>query len=179
MSNIKLDLLLIENYSTFALSLADISVYPSNYTPVSPTLQITGAGFPPVTAVFVPNSLNTYNSETLGLTEAGQELMPLSDGLYQLKYTINPATQNFVEKTIFRVYQIMEKLDTAFMKLDIMECDGPVRRQKKEELDTINYFIQGAIAAANKCANKKATKLYQKANSMLDNFITNKCNCNG
>ena len=36
-----------------------------------------------------------------------------------------------------------------------------------------------AIAAANNCANQRATTLYNQAKKMLDNFMRNGCQCSG
>lgn len=179
-SNISLDILLVETYSPYALSIADISTYPTSYTPVSPTIQITPPGFPTTTLPFTPKSINTYTSADINLfVYSGDDLVKLPDGIWKLKYTINPATQYFVEKTFIRTYLLQERFDTAFMKMDMMECDDAIKKQQKVELDTIYYFIQGAIAAANKCAEKEATKMYRQADKMLTQFITNKCKCNG
>lgn len=177
-SNISLDILLVETYSPYALSIADFSTYPPSYTPVSPTIQITPPGFNTATLPFVPKAINTYKAEDLNITLGYSDIM-LPDGIYKLKYTINPATQYFVDKTFIRTYLLQEKFDTAFMKMDMMECDDAIKKQQKVELDTIYYFIQGAIAAANKCAEKEATKMYRQADKMLTQFITNKCRCNG
>lgn len=174
----KLDLLLIDTHTPYALAIGDFSTYPANYTPVSPTLYICAAGWPEVTLEFTPNSVNVYNSENLCITAAGEDLVALPDGLYHIKYTINPAYQNFVNKTFLKIDNLQEKFDTAFMKLDMMECDMAIKKQRKIELDTINYYIQGAIAAANKCADDLSIKLYRKADVMLTQFIDNKCNCN-
>ncbi len=86
---------------------------------------------------------------------------------------------NFVEKTIIRVEQLQEKFDEAFMKLDMMECDRAIKTQQKVDLNTIYFFIQGAIAAANNCAVAESNKLYNQANMMLNNFIKNNCGCSG
>jgi hypothetical protein len=78
-----------------------------------------------------------------------------------------------------RIDQIQEKFDSAFMKLDLMECDMAVKKQQKVNLNSIYYLIQGSLAAANNCAIDTANKLYNQANRMLDNFIRNNCNCYG
>lgn len=178
MSTINLDLLLIENHSPYAISIGDFSTYPTNYIPVSPTLMVAATGFPSVTLVFTPNEINTYTSENLGITCTGQPITRLPDGIYTVKYTINPAYQYFVTKTFFRVDAIQERFNRTFMQLDIMQCNGPIRKQRKEELSTINFYIQGAIAAANDCADQEALRMYNKADQMLTQFINQKCNCN-
>jgi hypothetical protein len=78
-----------------------------------------------------------------------------------------------------RTELIQEKFDGAFMKLDMMECDLAIKKQQKVNLNSIYYFIQGAIAAANNCAVATSNKLYNQANIMLNSFINNKCNCYG
>lgn len=169
-NNPTLDIIVMPTYSPYTLAVGDYSIYPSGYTPSSPTLEISAAGFPTKSVSFVPNNLNIYNSSNLGITceDAPSSLLP--DGIYSIKYSIAPAYLYFVTKTILRVDNIMEKFDTAFMKLDMMECDLALKRQQKIELDSINYFIQCAIAAANKCANKTAIDLYNQANKMLNKF---------
>ena len=61
----------------------------------------------------------------------------------------------------------------------MMECDLAIRRQQKVNLNSIYYFIQGSIAAANTCAVDTSNKLYTQANNMLNNFIKNNCYCTG
>jgi hypothetical protein len=96
-----------------------------------------------------------------------------------LKYTVAPAFTYFVEKSIMRVDQLQEKFDSAFMRLDMMECDMAIKTQAKVTLNSIYFFIQGAVAAANNCAVIEANKLYNQADKMLNNFIRNGCNCSG
>ena len=78
-----------------------------------------------------------------------------------------------------RVEKLQEKFDGAFMKLDMMECDRAIKTQAKVDLTSIYFFIQGSIAAANNCAIQEATKLYNQADRMLDNFLKNSCGCSG
>ncbi len=75
--------------------------------------------------------------------------------------------------------QLQERFDEAFMKLDMMECDMAIKKQSKVELNTIYFFIQGAIAAANNCAIDVANKLYVQASKQLTNFSKNGCGCSG
>jgi hypothetical protein len=177
---LQLDILVVPTYNTLTLGIADASIYPTNPPVVSsPTIEITVPGFDVVSLPFNVNDFNIFNSLSLGLTTFGQPLLPLPDGVYKLKYTVAPAYENFVEKTIIRVEVLQEKFDEAFMKLDMMECDRAIKTQQKVNLNTIYFFIQGAIAAANNCAVAEANKLYNQANMMLNNFIKNNCGCSG
>ena len=177
MPTLKLDILVLPTFNKMLLGVADASTYA--VPPVNPTIEITVPSFGAVVLPFTINTYNLFNSETLGISASGADLVPLPDGIYTLKYTIDPAITNFVEKTFLRVDQLQEKFDEAFMKLDMMECDKAIKTQSKVDLNTIYFFIQGAIAAANNCAIDEATKLYNQAQKMLNNFIKNNCNCSG
>lgn len=180
MADLKLDILVVPTYNTLTLGIADASYYPTNPPVVSsPTIEITVPGFGAVDLPFNVNDFNIFNSLSLGLSTFGEPLIPLPDGVYKLKYTVAPAYQNFVEKTIIRVEVLQEKFDDAFMKLDMMECDRAIKTQQKVDLNTIYFFIQGAIAAANNCAVAEANKLYNQASMMLNNFNKNNCGCSG
>jgi hypothetical protein len=175
-----LDFLVINTFDVNTLGIADTSIYDS-YPPVvvAPTMSITVPGFTsPVAIPFIPDNFNIYNSATLGLSTY-PNLTPLPDGIYYMVYTVNPALIYHVEKNIMRTALIQEKFDGAFMKLDLMECDSAIRTQAKVVLSSINFMIQGSIAAANNCAVDTANKLYMQANRQLDYFIANQCGCTG
>jgi len=179
MADLKLDILIIPTYNTTTLGIIDASTYPNDPPIVtSPTIEIDIPALGIIYLPFVVDEYNMFNSVTLGITEAG-DFQDLPDGVYQFKYTITPAYINYVDKSFMRVDKLQEKFDNAFMKLDIMECDQAIKKQAKVELNTIYFYIQGSIAAANNCALDKASKLYIKADGMLDNFISNNCGCSG
>lgn len=175
-----LDFLVINTYNTKTLGIADISTYDTNPpSVVAPTMEITVPGYTvPVSVPFVPLDFNVYNSIILGLSTF-PAMDPLPDGVYKMKYSVYPANVNYVEKNIMRTEVIQEKFDSAFMKLDMMECDSAIRTQAKVTLNSIWYLIQGSIAAANNCAVDTANKLYAQANRQLDYFIANQCGCTG
>ena len=179
MADLKLDFLVVPTYNTFTLGIADASTYPPAPPVSSPTIELEVPGFGLVSLPFSINDFNIYTSTSLGITPVGDPQVPIPDGVYYIKYSVAPAYENFVQKTIMRVDQLQEKFDSAFMKLDMMECDAAIRKQQMVDLNSIYYFIQGSIAAANNCAIDTANKLYNQANRMLNQFIANKCNCSG
>lgn len=179
MADLKLDILVIPTYNVKTLGVADASVYPTNPPVVSgATIEITVPGFGTVIKPFSVNDFNVFTTSNLGISPAGVD-QPLPDGVYRLKYSVAPAYINFVEKSIMRIEQLQEKFDEAFMKLDMMECDRAIKTQASVDLNSINFFIQGSIAAANNCAELEANKLYNQADMMLNNFIKNNCGCSG
>ncbi len=179
MADLSLDILVIQTFSSKTLGIADISTYPDSPPVQSPTIEITIPGFGLVSIPFTPSDFNVFNSTTLEITSVGDDLTPIPDGVYTLTYSVTPAYENYVTKTIMRVEQLQEKFDEAFMKLDMMECDMAIKKQSKVDLNTIYFLIQGAIAAANECAVDVANKLYLQAAKLLSNFIKNNCGCTG
>jgi len=175
-----LDFLVINTFDVNTLGVTDTSIYdtdPPNV--VSPTMSITVPGYTsPVAIPFVPGDFNIFNSIILGLSTY-PSVTPLPDGVYYLKYTVDPALTYHVEKNIMRTNKIQEKFDSAFMKLDMMECDSAIRTQAKVVLSSIGFMIQGSIAAANNCAIDTANKLYVEADRQLNNFIKTNCGCTG
>lgn len=180
MADLKLDILVVPTYNTLTLGIADASTYPTNPPSVSsPTITIEVPAFGQVSLPFTVQDFNIFTSSNLGITEVGDPLLPLPDGIYTFTYSVAPAFDNFVTKTFMRTEQIQEKFDQAFMKLDMMECDRAIKTQDKVNLNTIYFFIQGSIAAANNCAVIEANKLYAQADKMLNNFIKGDCGCSG
>lgn len=177
MADLKLDILVIPTYSTKVMGIADISTYPDSPPVQAPTIEITIPGFGKVSVPFVPNDFNVFNSTILELTSGTDDLTPIPDGVYTLTYSVTPAYENYVTKTILRVEQLQEKFDEVFMKLDMMECDLAIKKQSKVELNSIYFLIQGAIAAANNCAIDVSNKLYQQASKQLSYFVKRNCGC--
>lgn len=175
-----LDILVVPTYDVYTLAIVDATLYPDDPPVVtSPTIEITVPGFDKVVLAFNVGTINVFNSTTLEIGDVDDPLVQLPDGIYYLKYSVAPAYINFVEKSIIRVDKLQEKFDEAFLKLDMMECDRAIRKQSKVNLNSIYFFIQGAIAAANICAIEESSRLYIQANKMLDSFIANNCGCSG
>lgn len=178
MATAKLDFIQLPVYNTTTLILGDVSVYETGFNIVSPTRQITPPGFPMKSIAYVPSTVEIYDSSTLGITCATIDCpkSTLPDGIWTIKQTVNPANVYFAERSFLKVDKLYEKFDNAYLKLDILECDGVLKSQQERDLNTIEFYIQGAIAAANKCATKRAMELYRKASALLDKFIKTK-NC--
>lgn len=178
MANLSLNIIVVPTFNVETMAINDVSTYTSDPPVVtSPTIEITPPGFDRVILPFSVNEMNTFTSISLGLSEIDEPLLPIPDGVYQLKYSVAPAYTYYVEKSIMRIDKIQEKFDSAFMKLDIMTCDRALKLQSMSNLLSIYFFIQGSVAAANNCAVDEANTLYATANRMLDNFLNNDCGC--
>jgi hypothetical protein len=171
MSTPKLDITILPTFDSRLLSIADISEYPTGFSIVNPTYEITPPSFPKINKA-ATGSVNVIDSKSLNLSN---ERIPLPDGIWKIKFTINPASQYFVNKTFFRTEQIYQEFDKCFLKLDMMECDALLKREQMLKLNHIEFYIQGAIAAANNCAEKLAIDLYNEALEMIQDFSNSKC----
>lgn len=178
MEEIKLDIIILQTYNVSNLAIADASVYPEDYIPLIPSISITPPGFNSVEKPFKANDYNVFTAADLIGAEPCTDT-PLPDGIWTYKYTNNPAIDYYVEKSFMRIDKIQEKYDSAFMSLDMMECDRKIKAQAKVELSSIYFYIQGSVASANNCAIAQSQKLYEQANKMLNRFVNGGCGCSG
>lgn len=177
MAEPKLNLLFPETHDAKSLLIADISTYPSSFSIVNPTIEITPPGFNVVTLSFTAQGFTVYDSMSLEITcsDLDCDKIDLPDGIYYVKYSISPAYRYFVNKSFLRVNKLQEKFDKVYLKLDFMQCDQAIKEEDMEVLNTIETYIQGAIAAANNCLDTLAMKLYNKANEYIKDFVNNRC----
>lgn len=169
----KLSITILPSFDDRLLTVADISEYPTDFSIVNPTYEITPPSFPKINQTALAKGVNVLDSKSLNLST---ERISLPDGIWKIKYSINPASQYYITKTFFRTEQIYADFDRCFLKLDMMQCDALLRREEMLTLNHIEFYIQGAIAAANNCAEKLATELYNEALEMIEDFL-NKSKC--
>ena len=162
-------------YDKLTLGLTDTSTY--DVVPASASVVITPPGFDAVTLAITPEGLNVFQSSDLEIVTLGDTEVELPDGVYTAVFT--PLGETPITIYFMRVEKIQEKFDAAFMKLDMTECDRAIKKQSKIELNTIYFFIQGAISAANNCAIIESNSLYATADRMLNAFIRTNCGCTG
>lgn len=192
-----------------SLTIADISQYAVIPDTSVVALELTAPGYPTVNLPFTPGNINVYHCSDIGITCGVANCCPMPDGIYEVTYTVNvpPMIANTtsnnsfstttlvsgpftIDKTFIRVDTIRCKWMNAFLKVDL-ECGCPDAEQKgyKQELKNIDLLINGCIASANNCDNALASRLYDKANNMLNTLcckfnmpcseiICNTCGCN-
>lgn len=163
-----LGIAIVPVYNASVLAVADVSSYPPGFTPVGSFLEVTAPGFEKQVLAFTAGQINIYNSRTLDLTAETAPVAPLPDGVWKLKYSVRPNYERFVEKVFMRLDQILEQFDSAVLKADL-SAGGCCQPDKgKKELDIVEFYLQAAMAAANKCNEKLAIDYYRKAKKMLD-----------
>jgi hypothetical protein len=174
---LSLNLNIISTHNVKTIGVADATSYPANFIITSPVLEITPPAFRKVSLPFSAKSVNIFNSNNLLITDCTNEdlLAPLPDGIYKLKYSIQPALTNYVEKSFMRVDLLKCKYTKAKLSLDI-ECDGCVNKATDTKLlQRIKLLIEGSIASANECDEVAAMKKYSQAYKLLESFKN--CNC--
>lgn len=180
-NNFYLDIFLGDTRDSSIILIADISSYPTNFTPLNPSLEITPPAYPKINVEFTPRAQNIYRSIDLEITCDDELCTPLPDGIYKVKYTIDNNVNNCVshgemqrdsvEKKFMKVDRIMCKYITKYDKVYGL-CDCMTERQKQliRILDKIKLLINGSIAAADECDDKGAYLMYQKADKLLDSL---------
>jgi len=177
MAEPKLNLLFPETHDAKSLLIADISKYPVPYTIVNPTIQITVPGFNVLTLPFTAEGFTVYDSMSLEITcsDLDCDTIDLPDGIYYVKYSITPAYRYFVNKSFLRINKLQEKFDAVYLRLDFMQCDQAIKQEDFDVLNTIQTYINGAVAAANNCLDVLAMKLYGKALDAINDFVNHRC----
>ncbi len=173
---------IIDTHDFKTLGIIDTSWYNPDITIEDTTIGILPPGYVNVAyPFFMPRSLNVYNSNSVGITKATceDELLDLPDGLWKIRYSICPNDKLFIDRFFLRVDKIMCRYNQAFLNLDLSNCDNPVNISKKTKLDNIEFYITGAIGAANNQNPKLASDLYKKANKLLDRYLQDQglCGC--
>lgn len=176
-----LDLDVIPTHNPKTLGIADISIYEANQAINAPTLEVTPPGFGKVAISFNPHNINILNSNNLKLTATldAAGLVNLPDGIWLIKYSIQPSLTKFVNKKFFRVDALLGKYYQIYLTVDLSDCSAegsyclPNSNNKKNQevtLREIELMINGAIAAANRGEDQLAMDMYKRADLMIDRF---------
>lgn len=172
-----LDFVVVDTHNLLTLGIADSSFYPTGFTVLNPTYEITPPSFPKATVVYTTGQLTIFNSNTLNIScvDDVSLLIDLPDGIWTVKQSITPPITYNLERTFIRTTKLEQKFGTAFLKTDLVQCNQDVKIEHMKVLDEVWFYIQAAIAAANQCNNLLAMQLYKLANTMLDNFLRDRC----
>lgn len=148
--------------------------------PEKPLLEVTLPGYSKYFLVNITaRKLNTFNSNTLGLTELLNNdcLVDLPDGIYTYKYKICPYDETYKVKKFFRTTLIQQDLDDLYTQIENPENITPDERIFEYQLVEIHSAIIGAQAVVNK-DEKKANAYYKIAQKLIDQLKEGMCNKN-
>jgi hypothetical protein len=168
----------IDTHDFKTLGVLDTSWYNAKIKVENPTIEILPPGYKLAASPFyMVNALNIFNSNSVGITHASceEELIDLPDGIWKIKYSICPNDKLFIERIFLKTDKIRCRYSQAFLNLDL-RSDEVKDKTKMKNLNEIEFYIDGAVAAANNQDSKLSIDLYNKAEKLLDKYFS-KCNC--
>lgn len=162
------------------LTVRDTSYYEEDYEVTGGLLEISYPGSNVIVEIddVLSGFFQIINSNTLGITNAqtSSNLADLPDGIWTLRYSIDPNDELFVEYTFLRNTLQMVDYVNAYCKLDIRLCEEKHYKEKLEKLKDIYNLIKAAEYYVDCCRNSDAIKVYNKASQLLEEFHDD-CHC--
>ena len=181
----QLDITYHNTYNCKTLRIEDNSVYDAAIQVNNPILEIKGPGLTSYVPFIFPNEkwkAITLNCSTLRLCSRGKPISDLPDGIYNIKYSIDPNLSTMVEFSHMRVCRIMSnyiKLVGLFLS---QKCNmDPTEIAKmEEEFIKIKDTIDNSVYAVEELLdNTLGLELYSEAakkiNKINDGNFTNCC----
>lgn len=156
-----------------SLTLQDASVYDSNIAVENQILEIK----PPGKSCFYPFTLalgwcsKTFNCVDLDLCCVSPEVTALPDGIYEIKYSIDPNLQTMIEVEHFRVCNLYRKYLYAVCELRSKKCSYSHKeyRERVKELYEVKHLIADAVIMVEECLDKEVgMELYEEAKTLLN-----------
>jgi hypothetical protein len=162
------------------LKIFDTSVYSPLVSIFHPRLQIVVPGFSYVSElVFVPESSPTLTACDLGLqTEGcGASYVNLPDGIYNIKYAVDPECKVYVQYNHLRMTCALNRYEKILCNLSISDCDPPAKvKQKLKDLHLIKMYLEAAQAKVETChENQEGMTLFNYAVKLLNKFECRNC----
>lgn len=175
-----LDIPTTTNPKTFRIN--DSSEYISNIPVTNAVVQILPPGATTVREYSVqPGFSIIVNASNLRIIRAkkASDLTDLPDGLFTIKYSVNPNAKNYVEYYYLhnagQYQRYIALICDLYSKKDVLPYKEFASR--REELWKIGKIIKDAKALVEECGkNSDGLKLYRECTELLDSYQSN---CNG
>ena len=163
------------------MKVIDASIYTSLIQVTNEKLEVTPPGFsvPTIISTGGENFNLTLNACLLGMQmhNCGTSSDPLPDGIYNIRYSVNPNSTVFVEYDHMRVTQILNRYYQKLCNLEMAACepDADVKEQLKK-LRLVKSFIDAAKANVEDCHdNDTGMSLLRYAEKLLTKLDGKKC----
>lgn len=170
-----LDFEILDTGNSKTLVFVDSSEYIEQ--PDRPLIEVTLPGYDKYFLVNVnANAVNTYNSNTLGLSRvmSREGLIELPDGVWKIRFKICPYEYIFKDKYFVRITKLMEKLHKLYNEIDMSECKSKDDKDLQTDLIQVHALIEGSKAIVNQSV-KKSQEYYQLADRILSRQLDRFC----
>jgi len=154
----------------------DTSVYAPNVEVTCPLLQITLPGFIHPVNIAPPQINPGFNANLtacdLGIqtTDCGTNFFDIPDGIYIIKYSVEPKDLVYVEYNHLRITCALNKLQQVYCELNMGACaPSPTILDKLEKVRLIQQQLLAAKAYVETCHDpKRGIDIYRYAVKQLD-----------
>jgi hypothetical protein len=162
------------------MKIFDTSVYSPLVGIFNPRLEIVVPGFTSVSELsFVPDSSPTLTACDLGLqtTNCGTSYLTLPDGIYNVKYIVDPECKVYVQYNHLRITCALNTYEKILCNLSVADCDPPAKiKQKLKDLHLIKMYLEAAKAKVETChENQEGMTLFNYAVKLLNKFECKNC----
>lgn len=177
----KLKLDISDTLSACTMVIYDISEYPIGFPISCPRLEVTVPGFkyPVVFENISGGFTKVLNACNLNLQTTGCDVVSndLPDGLYVIKYSINPNDTLYVEYNYLRINKLLNRYKDLLCCIESKAEDNKnVHMDMYKDLSELRYSIDAAKAAAEWCHDaNRGLKLYDKANKLITRYFCRYC----
>lgn len=164
----------------------DISIYDTSSTSLPLTcgnLQVTAPGFTTPTSMLVtPGFHLVLNACTLGIIAASgcaSTCPAIDDGMYNIRYSVAPNDQVFVEYKILRIVKAMNRYHRMLCRVGLTPClpDQDVQNELRD-LDTIrNYLLSAKLTVENEHQFEDGMNQYGFAVGLMDKMSYRRKTC--
>lgn len=177
-----LNLNVVESYDLRTLVIQDISDY-DGLVPINPIIEVKAPGancfYPFYTTVGWCSKVLNCDNLHICCVNCPVKLSDLPDGIYEIKYSIDPNVYTVVEFNHFRTSSLSKQLVSVTCDFFGRKCD-----YKKSEygafldmLTEIKFTLDTAKWKVEECLeSQEGLDLYEKAKTLLNDFTTN-CPC--
>ncbi len=182
----QLDITYSNTYNCKSLRIQDNSIYEKNVIVKNAILEIKAPGLTSYVPFYFPDGnwkSITLNCSTLKVCcgKKPSTLSVLPDGVYHIKYSVDPNKKCMVEFCHMRICQIMKTYMKIVCNFFSNKCctSHKERQELKKLLLEIKDLIDGAVYAVEECLdNKLGLELYEEAKLKLKKLKDgNSCCC--
>lgn len=177
-----LSLDITETNNISVLRIADTSQY-ADFPATCGVLQIKVPGFNHTQDIdILPNFNLVLNACTLGIQTTGcnEHLAYLPDGIYQIKYSVSPNDQVYVEYAHLRTTATMNKYYGLLCDIELAACEPDAEvKDQLQKLRLVRSYVEAAKAQVEYCHDlEKGIELLKYAQSQLNKYAADGCmNC--